>query len=160
MSKNNPFVNKFTINEKIKYFNDRLKNKNISSANKKIIMEKRNNLLKIKKDFGFGNVYIVNDKKMGNKTQEKPRAIVVIKNYKNTVRALGLYHSGRILPLEKFDGDRVVSFNHIKTIDKNDIYEKKSFGFNDLQNSLTNNEKSKLKDKTKAYYKDFYKRKK
>lgn len=96
----------------------------------------------------LGDVLIVNDKDVGA-TKKKPRAVVVAKIVNNKAIVIPVYKSNLILPLEKFDGQRILSLRNKKLINKSLLYEQRGFKLKNC--NLTLKEKEKLQSKVEEY---------
>lgn len=93
----------------------------------------------------FGKVFITKSSDFGDPTayQNKTRRVVAIKADKDGMVVIPVRKSGPILPLSRFDGNRLVNVMNAKDIDFNGIYEKQKFK-KTSNDSLTKEEKRKL----------------
>ena len=140
---------RYSIGEKIKYFNGIRKDPNASQKKKTWAARRLNALNKTRDNMKVGDVFVVNDQKMGN-PNKKPRVVVVAKKGKQKVSVLALRKSGKIMTFSNFDGQRKVDFNYSKELGKGSLYETR--GFKITQNAyLTREEKDRLQKKADQY---------
>ena len=94
---------RFSIGEKIKYFDSIYKNP-LSSKKKKIwAQQRKNTLLNEKRLMNLGDIYVVDDKFMGN-SQKKPRLVVIAKVNGNRADVIPVKKDNKIMSLSNFDG--------------------------------------------------------
>lgn len=120
---------KYSIGEKIRYFDSIINIKNISNKKLNWAIQRKNQLLNKKNNIKLGDVFIVNDRFMGN-PNSKPRLVVVAKVSGNKVKVIPVKKSNTFMSLENFDGCRSLNMINVKTINKNILYEKKGFKIN------------------------------
>lgn len=140
---------RYTIGEKIRYFDGIISDKKSSNKKKNWALLRKNNLERQKQSIRLGDVYVVEDNRMGN-TKKKPRLVVVAESKKHKVTVLPVYKDNKIMSLSNFDEQRAISMNSAKEISKNTLYEKR--GFRIVKNaSLTLKEKTRLQKKVEKY---------
>ena len=140
---------RYSIGEKTRYFSSILSNSKESQKRKKWAKLRLDSLKKTKDRMSVGDVFVLNDKVMGNPNR-KPRVVVVAKKGATEVSVLGLYKDGKMMSFSKFDGQRMVNFKYPITVRKNALYEKR--GFKTAKNAyLTSQEKNRLQKKADEY---------
>ena len=140
---------RFSIGEKIRYF-DSISRNPLSSKKKKLwAQQRKNTLLNEKREMNLGDIYVVDDKFMGN-PQKKPRLVVIAKANGNRVDVIPVKKDNKIMSLSNFDGERALNMNAAKSISKDYLYEKRGFKF--VKNAyLTPREKTRLHKKVQKY---------
>lgn len=140
---------RYTIGEKISYFNSIIKNKNYD-LNKRNWAKLRKSQLNLKlNEIKLGDVFVVDDNLMGN-PRHKPRVVVIAKLKNDKVNLLPVRKSNTILSLQNFDNDRQVDFKKSKLLSKYRLFEKR--GFRITNNAyLTPKEKVLLQKKANKY---------
>ena len=97
----------------------------------------------------FGDVYVVDDKLMGN-PKKKPRLVVIAKVNGNRADVIPVKKDNKIMSLSNFDGHRALSMNTVQSISKDYLYEKRGFRF--VKNAyLTPQEKVRFQKKVQKY---------
>ena len=141
---------RFTIGEKLGYFNRIINNNNETQKRKTWASLRISQLEETKNKMKLGDVFVINDRHLGNSVS-KPRLVVIAKqDNQNNVKVLPVRKDNKLMSLSNFDGQRSLSMNNVAIIRKNQLYEKR--GFKTLKNAyLTPQEKNRLQDKVKTY---------
>ena len=140
---------RYTLGEKITYFNTIIKNKN-TNQKKRNWARLRKSQLNLKKDkIKLGDVFVVDDNLMGN-PRHKPRVVVVGKVKGDKVCILPVRKSKKIMTLQNFDNQRLLNMNQYKEISKYRLFEKRGFPITN-NGYLTPKEKVLLQKKSDMY---------
>ena len=141
---------RYTIGEKIKYFSAIINNSSETAKRKAWASLRLSNLEKVKNKMKLGDVFIINDKHLGN-LSSKPRLVVIAKqNNQDEVKILPVRKDNKLMSLSNFDGQRALSMNNAAIVRKNQLYEKR--GFKILKNAyLSPKEKNRLQTKVVKY---------
>lgn len=141
---------RYTIGEKIQYFSAIINNSTETVKRKTWASLRLSNLEKTKEKMKLGDVFIINDKHLGN-SANKPRLVVIAKqNNQNEVKILPVRKDNKLMSLSNFDGERALSMNNVTIVRKNQLYEKR--GFKILKKAyLSPKEKNRLQTKVVKY---------
>ena len=141
---------RYTIGEKIQYFNSILKNNSETIKRKNWATLRLSNLQQIKDKMKIGDVFVINDNHLGN-PKKKPRLVVIAKqNSDNDVKILPVRKDNKLMSLSNFDEQRALTMNNAFDVPKNQLYEKR--GFKIVKNAyLTPKEKNRLFQKVSKY---------
>lgn len=139
---------RYSIGEKIKYYENILKKSNNTNIKAKKNLERFRNLVNGKKV--FGNVFIVKDKEFDSNANDfKPRQVVCVEAKNGKAVVIPVRKNKNMVNLSNFDFKRSINVNSSKSIPFDRIYEKR--GFKNTSNSfLTSKEKL---DLHKKYFK-------
>ena len=144
---NNTEYYRYSIGEKIRYYQGGLNN-----SDPKIREKAKTNLYRLNriangKESSFGKVFMVQDMKFNPRANDtKSRRVVCVGVGNGNMKVIPVRKNKKMVSLSKFDGNRGININHIHDINLDDVYEKRNFS-NVSNDYLTLNEKLELKRK-------------
>ena len=140
---------RYSIGEKIKYFNSVLSDANASVNKRNWAQLRLNQILSIKDKMKLGDVFVTNDNLVGG-VSSKPRLVVVAKTTAGIAKVIPVKKDGKLLGLSKFDGIRALHISKAVKVSKNRLTEKR--GFKIAKNAyLTSSEKARLVKKVDEF---------
>lgn len=139
-------VYRHSIGEKIEYYQGRLNSSDPKiRENAKINLYRLNRISKGKEV--FGKVFMVKDKEFNpGASDRKSRRVVCIGVENGKMKVVAVRKNKKMVSLSKFDGNRGININHVRNVDLNQVYEKRTFS-KTTNDYLTSHEKLELQRK-------------